>query len=229
MLVHRRIIIALCTLGPAVAMAACGGSGPQRGQASSPQTQVTPSSAQASTGTSRSSRDGAGRTARRSESWSVRAARRHGHIKPLPGAIHRGNRPVKARAPGDGKHSREPGGTAEKPFNPCTLVSRAEARTILGTRVRAPMTASQGPTCIYRRRHGGPGVTLAVESQSLQRIVGHSRSLARVRVHGHAGRCVKYGSVMMYVPLAGGRVLNVTAACPIAARFAAKALPRLLG
>ena len=103
---------------------------------------------------------------------------------------------------------------------------RSEARAILGRPIAAPVTAPQGPTCIYEQRRDR-AVTLAVEARDFEAIRRGSRPLARVRVDDRNGYCVEYGSVMMYVPLASGRVLNITAPCTIAARFAAKALPRL--
>jgi hypothetical protein len=50
-----------------------------------------------------------------------------------------------------------------------------------------------------------------------------------VNLRGHKGYCLKQGTLMMLVPLRDGQVLNVSAACPIAAQFASKALARLGG
>jgi hypothetical protein len=48
-----------------------------------------------------------------------------------------------------------------------------------------------------------------------------------VDVSGHQAYCGKLGTQMLFVPLAGGKVLNVTAPCGVAQRLAALALPRL--
>lgn len=113
---------------------------------------------------------------------------------------------------------------------PCRLVTRAEAARILGA-VRAPVTAPQGPTCIYRSVSGRRFVTLAVQRRSFRKLTAHLRHKRRVRVRGASGTayCVTAGSPTLYVPVSGGRVLTVGGPCAVGRRFALRALPRLKG
>ena len=48
-------------------------------------------------------------------------------------------------------------------FTPCNLVTKAQARAILGTPILEPSEGAQGPTCIYRSEDGKAFVTLAVQ------------------------------------------------------------------
>jgi hypothetical protein len=116
---------------------------------------------------------------------------------------------------------------APSPARPCSLVTKSQAQTILGTPIVEPLQAPQGPTCIYRSRSGGRFVTLAVQTASFARLEKQLRSARSVRVAGSTGSCGRYGRPMLYVPLARGRVLSVAAPCDVAARFAARAVARL--
>jgi hypothetical protein len=128
-------------------------------------------------------------------------------------ARRRGERKQKALAPSTAR--------------PCSLVTKSQAQTILGTPIVEPLQAPQGPTCIYRSRSGGRFVTLAVQTASFARLEKQLRSARSVRVAGSTGSCGRYGRPMLYVPLARGRVLSVAAPCDVAARFAARAVARL--
>jgi Protein of unknown function (DUF3558) len=112
-------------------------------------------------------------------------------------------------------------------FTPCNLVTRAEARAILGERIRAPVEAPQGPTCIYRSRSGDSFTTLAVQSIDLAEVKRDIAQRRQVDVEGRPAYCGNYGQPMLYVQLSGGRVLSVAAPCDVARGFAVKALRQL--
>ena len=112
-------------------------------------------------------------------------------------------------------------------FTPCNLVTARQAQAIVGAAMREPVEAAQGPTCIYRSRNGRSFVTLAVQSLRFDAIRPRLRLRRRVTVAGRTAYCGTYGQPMLYLPLPGGRVLSVAAQCPIARRFAARAMRQL--
>ncbi len=137
--------------------------------------------------------------------------------------------PVKARPPAPGTDDDEVNSTGAKTVNPCTLVSRSEAQAIVGEPVGQAVVAPQGPTCIYNPQGAKSPITLAVESEHFSRIQPqtHLRDRISVTIHGHVAYCGVAGSPTLIVPLPAGKFLSVTAPCPIAASFAAKALSRI--
>jgi hypothetical protein len=160
---------------------------------------------------------------------------------PAPGSA---ENPLVAQ-PGPAEH-REPSGAAadadktdyeklldqqsSKPasrFTPCNLVTRAQARTILGEAVQVPVEAPQGPTCIYRSRGGDRFVTLAVQAAELGTLAQHMQGRWQVTVGDRRGACGTYGQPMLYVDVADGRVLSVGAPCKIARQFAERAVREL--
>jgi hypothetical protein len=114
-------------------------------------------------------------------------------------------------------------------FSPCNLVSKPRAGAILGTRVAQPVEAPQGPTCIYRDRGGTMFVSLAVQQGGFGAVRDEIDRLRQVSVGDRRAYCGVHGAPMLYLPLAGGRVLSVSAQCDIAKRFASTAVPRLDG
>jgi hypothetical protein len=137
-------------------------------------------------------------------------------------------RPVQARAQA-GMIDDEVNATGAKTVHPCQLVSRAEARGIVGSRIGRPTEALQGPTCLYSQRSAKRLITLAVESNHFSKIRPQAQLRDRISltVHGHAAYCGVASGPTMIVSLAAGRFLSVGAPCPIAASFAAKALAHL--
>jgi hypothetical protein len=138
-------------------------------------------------------------------------------------------------APGH-KHTEEPGyqalveRQAAKPrhrFTPCNLVTRAQARAIVGEPLRQPVEAPQGPTCIYRTEAGRSFVTLAVQSLRFDALKRQIRRPQQIEVSSRTAYCGKLGQPMLYVPLASGRVLSVSASCDVARQFAVAAVQRL--
>ena len=124
-------------------------------------------------------------------------------------------------------HELKPSGASI--LSPCTLVTRSEAQAILGQPIAGLQKAVQGPTCIYRQRDTKRLITVALQHARLTAAQQRGKQVVRVNVAGHKGYCLMQGTLMMLVPLRDGQVLNVSAACPIAARFATKALARLGG
>jgi hypothetical protein len=110
---------------------------------------------------------------------------------------------------------------------PCSLVSKAQARAILGTAILEPLQAPQGPTCIYQAASGKPYVTVAVQQVSFVKLRRHIRTTRAVAVAGRTAYCAAYGTAMLFLPVAGDRVLTIAAPCRMAREFAAKAAPHL--
>lgn len=114
-----------------------------------------------------------------------------------------------------------------KRFTPC-VVTRGEARSILGAPVLDLIEAPQGPTCIYRPASGKSFVTLAVQRLRFDRIKREIGQPRRYTVAGRTAYCGGHGGQsVLYMPLARGRVLSVTASCDLARLFAVRAAPRL--
>lgn len=114
-------------------------------------------------------------------------------------------------------------------FTPCNLVTRSQARSILGDGVQAPVEAPQGPTCIYRSETGKTFITLAVQSLDIDKLRRQVRRSQTVAVSDRKAYCGVYGTSMLYLPLRDQRVLSVAAPCAVAKRFAARAVASLEG
>jgi hypothetical protein len=136
--------------------------------------------------------------------------------------------PVKARAQ-TGAIDDEVNASGAKTLNPCTLVSRTQARAILGKPVGEPVDAQQGPTCIYRAQGDKSFVTVAVQAMHFSTVKPQAQLQDRITlsIAGYQAYCGVAGTPTLIVPLSAGRFLSVVAPCPIAASFAAKALGRI--
>jgi len=110
---------------------------------------------------------------------------------------------------------------------PCSLVSKSQARAIVGADIVEPLQAPQGPTCIYQTNSGKTYITLAVQSVSFAKLRRQIRGERAVSIANRTAYCGTYGKPMLFLPLAGGRVLSITASCGLAKQFAATAAPRL--
>jgi hypothetical protein len=146
------------------------------------------------------------------------------YIVPSSDPISSENAPSVARYP-YGRDNDEESETGADPVNPCQLVSRSEAATILGSEVHATV-GPLGPTCIYAAAGTAPQITLVVEHTSFAALRRHASRATRVQVGGRPGWCLRYGSTAVVVPLADGSVVHVTGPCALAARFAALAVGR---
>jgi hypothetical protein len=106
-------------------------------------------------------------------------------------------------------------------------VTRTEAQGILGRPIAAPVEAPLGPSCIYRPAGAGNLIALTVGSSDFAKVKAHLRNRTERNIDGRRAYCTDYGQATTFVPLAGGRILTVTAPCAVGVRFAAKAVPRL--
>jgi hypothetical protein len=153
------------------------------------------------------------------------------NVHPVPRALGAGkiipsqSSPFKARQP-SGSVDDEVNASGAKTLDPCTLVTRGEAQTIIGKPVGEPVDAPQGPTCIYSVQGAKAPVTLAVQALHFSTVKPQSQLQDRITlsVAGHSAYCGVAGTPTLIVPLSAGRFLSVVAPCPIAAAFAAKAL-----
>jgi hypothetical protein len=145
------------------------------------------------------------------------------------GASHRsaGEKKIAQARPQPGTSNDEHNGTGAKPFNPCTLVSLSEAEGIVGSRIAARSEAPLGPTCIYKLDSQKSQITLAVASIRLSDVKRQMKHTTQLTVAGRQAYCGKLGIQTLSVPLPRGQVLNVTAPCSLAQRFAETALGRL--
>lgn len=155
----------------------------------------------------------------------ARPATPSGPTKPGASAVVTGSRVVRAR-PTPATSNDDKSVSAAKPLNPCSLVRLSEARSITAGAVTGLSEAPLGPTCIYRRG-GATGITLSIETQSFREVTRHMTGRQPVVVHGHRSFCGRLGTQMLFVPLASNQLLNVTAPCGVAQRFATLALSRL--
>jgi hypothetical protein len=115
----------------------------------------------------------------------------------------------------------------ESRFSPCNLVTRAQARQIVGAPLEEPVEAPQGPTCIYQSKSGKTFVAVAVQPVSFDELRRQMYVRRRVQVADRAAWCGTLGQPVLYVPLPDRRVLSVAAPCSVARQFAAQAVPRL--
>jgi hypothetical protein len=121
----------------------------------------------------------------------------------------------------------EPTGAGTKPANPCALVTKSEAQTIVGTPIVDPQEAAQGPTCIYQTPDSTTFITLAVQATAFAQIQPLVKNIVPVTGLGHEAYCGDYGKPTLFVLVSSGKLLTVTASCATAEQFATKALPRL--
>jgi hypothetical protein len=110
---------------------------------------------------------------------------------------------------------------------PCTLVTKRQARALIGVPIQEPLQAAQGPTCIYRSVTGDRFVTLAVQDTSLGRLRAQLHGSRRVDVAHRTGYCGTLGRPLLHVAVTPRRVLTVSAPCRLAARFAVRAVSSL--
>jgi hypothetical protein len=112
-------------------------------------------------------------------------------------------------------------------FNPCKLVSVSEAQSITGGAIAGSTEAPLGPTCIYSHKGAARPITMAIEALNFSQITHQLGKRQSVVVHGRKGYCGRLGTSMLFLPLPSGEVLNITAPCGVAQRFATVALSRL--
>lgn len=126
-----------------------------------------------------------------------------------------------------GGNTRKQKAQAPSAARPCSLVSKMQARAIIGVAILEPRHAPQGPTCIYESRAGKTFITLTVQTTSFARLEQQVRQRRKIAVAERRGVCGRFGRPMLYLPLNRGRVLTVAGPCDVATRFAAEAVPKL--
>jgi hypothetical protein len=124
----------------------------------------------------------------------------------------------------NGQDNDEISPTGAEPVKPCVLVSRTEANHILGGEVRIS-EHPQGPTCVFSG--SGREVTMVVMEASVKPLVQNARRSKALTVAGRPAWCLQYEDESVVADVGGGRVLQVTGACPAASRFAADAIPHI--
>jgi hypothetical protein len=117
----------------------------------------------------------------------------------------------------------------QRRFTPCSLVTKAQARAIVGTTIKTPLEAAQGPTCIYRSTPSAGYITVAVQNVSYSTLARGLRGRHRVTVGTRTAVCGSRGRPTVLVALSGGRTLDIAAPCELARQFAVKAVQRLRG
>jgi hypothetical protein len=106
-------------------------------------------------------------------------------------------------------------------------VTRAQAAAFVRGRVATPRLAPLGPTCVYRELDSKVDVTLAVQATRFEALKRRMHHLITFTVEGRNAYCGRFGVTATYVALSRGRVLTITAPCPVGRRLAAAALPHL--
>ncbi len=226
----------LTVAAAALALAGCGGSSPQQASvASSSGSAAAPAaSAQASAGQSSSSViTGTSGSKSKSSGTSGSAAAGSGAgkgssqaktgAKTQLRAVDVVSKPSSHKARGGPDEPEMPAITAP---NPCRLVSRTEASTILGATV-VQTEAPLGPTCIMKVGQQKQVVTLAVEAVSVKTQLKNMHEVETATVGGHQTYCGKLGSPQLYLRLSGGKAIAVSAPCAAARALAATALSHL--
>jgi hypothetical protein len=111
--------------------------------------------------------------------------------------------------------------------DPCRLLRHARAERIVGARLRAPVLAPQGPTCIYRAVRGARFITLTVQESTLAAMSSGVRERRAVTVGGRRALCLGRDTATLLVRLSQRRTLAVGAPCAVARRLAVHVVDRL--
>lgn len=244
---HARPLSAACLCVLAAALAGCGGSSSTSHTASQPSNATTqtarptpaqsnPDAGGATAATGNSSRHaitGKSRTiaaapaAAPSQSGAASGGigRTQAHDRT---AIHTGSAHVQTARPTPATSKDDNSTAAVGPPDPCKLVSLSEAQAITGGAVTSRIEAPLGPTCIYKQSGSHAAtITLAVESMNFSAATQHLEKRRPLVVRSRQAYCGQLGSQLLVVRLGGTQLLNITAPCGIAQRFAALALSHL--
>jgi hypothetical protein len=123
-----------------------------------------------------------------------------------------------------GHDTDEESSSGTKPIKPCTLVTRKEAKAILGGAVKME-EHPQGPTCVYSS--SGREITMAVMELPLKPLVSGARKSTPLTIRGHQAYCVRYEKPSVVTGIGHGKILQVTGPCQADVRFVSAALPRI--
>lgn len=205
-------------------LAACGTDDNATGPSGSPSNPLVATTDPSPTGVSPAAEDGVIAGTRRATPSSKRSSAKTQRGRP---AAHATVTPRSASAATRPTTARRQKALPASASRPCSLVTKAQARAILGAPILEPLQAPLGPTCIYQAKSGNPYVTLAVQTvdfMKLRRQIGTTRA---VSVAGRTAYCGTLGKPMLVLPLARRRVLSIAASCALARQFAAKAAAHL--
>jgi hypothetical protein len=111
--------------------------------------------------------------------------------------------------------------------NPCRLITRAEAQSILQRKVAQPQERPLGPTCAYETSDSSTTVLVSVQAVSFDKIRPFVQQISAVNGLISPAFCGMYGGSQFYVVLNEQSVLNITGPCQIGREFAVHALARL--
>jgi hypothetical protein len=111
--------------------------------------------------------------------------------------------------------------SGRKTISPCSLVSERQANRILGGDVKIS-EHPQGPTCVFQG--SGREVNLVLMEAPFKPLIAGARSAKKLTIDGHPAWCLRYESTMVVTSVGDGRVLQISGACPAAARFAEAAV-----
>lgn len=212
---HTRRAAILLAAAPALLASGCGGGGTTPSQSAD---------AQAGGGTAHGGLSAKRAAGGRQQSAAAIAAARAS----TRNIVQTSKTPVKAVDP-KGMPDDEVNPSGVNAIDPCTLVSRSQAQAIVHGPVATPVSAPQGPTCIYTPRRGPSPITLAIEGRAFSKVrqSKHLQHRIAVEVSGRTAYCGIAGTPTLLLPLPQGRLLVIAAPCPIAASFAETALPRI--
>jgi hypothetical protein len=115
-------------------------------------------------------------------------------------------------------------------LNPCDLVT-SSAPDAEADLPYAFQEAPQGPTCLIRpkARESQGLMTLSVQSVDFAKLRSQLSQPRAVAVSHRTAYCGQYGQAMLYLPLAGRRVLSIAGPCQMAKKLAVTAMERLEG
>src|SRR3954447_21966678 len=85
-------------------------------------------------------------------------------------------------------------------FTPCNLVTKAQARAIVGAPMSEPIEAPLGPTCIYRTQDRKTFVTVAVPSLRFSKLKRQIHEREPVKIGHRTAYCASIGRPTLYVP-----------------------------
>jgi hypothetical protein len=202
----RKLLASLATLAGVAALAGCGGSS-------------TPKVSAAQSGQQTPAQSGADVGGSRAQTSGSKGHRGGYQVKTAPGVQKGRDTPATSK-----DDLSKPSPTA---FNPCRLVTLSEAQSITGGGITSRIEAPLGPTCIYARSGAKSEITVSIESLSMAQINRNMRQTQSLNVGTHKAYCGRLGSQTLYLPLASGKLLHITAPCSIAQQFAAHALTRI--
>jgi hypothetical protein len=137
-----------------------------------------------------------------------------------------GQRPAKVKTD-TGERNEEKFG-APTPPDPCALVARTQAQSVLHLNVLSKVTAPQGPTCIYRVAGVKQTITFSYQQLSYGAAVAQLHGVTRLTVAGRPAACGINGVPLLVTQLGPqGQVLEIAGPCQIVEPLAAAAIARV--